>query len=800
MKISLNWLNEFVDLSGIDIKDIVSRYALTTAEIEGYEVKGANVKAIVGEIVTCEKIENSKKLSKLTVSDGKAVYPIVCGAPNVRAGMKVALDLTVGKATLAGCESHGMCLSGRELGISADHDGIIELGATARPGAPISEVIPDIRDTVLEIDNKSITNRPDLWGHYGVARELSVIFSRPLKPLAMADLTKFDNLPKVPVTIENKSDCLSYGAIRVDNITRAQLPISMQTRLFYLDIGLHGFLVDLSNYVMLETGQPNHAFAAAKIGKISIGNVPAGEKFMTLKEQEIKTAENMLFIKSNNTPVALAGIIGGKNSEIDAGTKDCIFEFATFDAACVRKTAASLSLRTDASTRFEKALDTNLNAIAAARTIHFIGKYDKTAKVVSNFNHVVSKQTKTIKLTVNKAYVEKFCGIRDMNLSIHDMNPVKAATNKFTWAAVTKKLAGLGFAPTATDKELHVTVPTWRATKDVTCPADVIEEIVRTYGYDNIVPQAPRVEVRPVKQLPMLKLVSNIKDVLSSKWACNEVHTYLWGSRCEPSQGGGAATSTPSHLRVVNSAVKGCDYIREELAPSLIQVAEKNKVSHGDINIFEVGQVYTRNGEEKHLAIVTSSSVAVQGSHGVGAYWVLAHMLRDLFGSKFKLGRATQKYLHPKNNAVVEVDGKAVGFIGIVPVADKREIAVAEVDLGAVNVLALAKQSAQPTKKYASESARGIVVRLSKYQKNTLDFTFETDKTYGEIESHFERFTHPLNMGFRLKDIYENNDKTSFTLQFTVGSYEKTLDAGSINDVWSKIIEFGRKNGLTLKE
>jgi len=739
MKISLNWLNEFVDLSGIDIKDIVSRYALTTAEIEGYEVKEPAIKgAVVGEIKTCEKVEGTK-LFKLTVFDGKVTRQVICGAPNCKVGLKVAYA-NVGTKKIQGVESHGMCLGADELGIAAEHTTIIELCATTRVGAAIEEVLPDIRDIILEIDNKSITNRPDLWGHYGVARELSVIFNRPLKPLAVTDLSKFDNLPKVPVTIENKEDCYSYGAIRVDNITQDQLPIKMQIRLYYLDIGLHGFLVDLSNYVMLETGQPNHAFDAHKIGKISIGNVPAGEKLVTLKDQEVKATNNMLFIKSDGNPVALAGIMGGKNSEITNTTRECIFEFATFDAACVRKTAASISLRTDASTRFEKALDTNLNVTAAARTIHFIEQYDKTAKVVSNFNHVVSKQTQPIKLTVNKAYVEKFCGV------------------KFDWNAVLLKLAKLGFEPTTVNDELFVVVPTWRATKDVTCPADVIEEIVRTYGYYNIVPTAPRVEVRPVKQLPMLKLVNRIKDVLSGKYCCNEVHTYLWSTE-------------PSHLRVVNSAIKGCDWIRAEMAPSLLQVVEKNKVNHSDIRIFEIGSVYTGKNEEKHLCIVMPS------------YIELANCVRDLFGVKFNIGKAKQGYLHPKNNA--SFNG---GFIGIVP--DKREIAVAEVNLEAVGL---------PRPSGARNDGRAVV-RVSKYQKNYLNFTFETDKPYGDVEAIFEKFSHPLIMGFRLFDIFKKEEKMCFTLEFTVGSYEKTLDSKDINDVWSKIIEFGRKNGLTLKE
>jgi len=490
---------------------------------------------------------------------------------------------------------------------------------------------------------------------------------------------------------------------------------------------------------MLETAQPNHAFDARKVGKISIGNIKAGGEFTTLNDQVIKITDEMLFIKSDGKPVALAGVIGGKNSEINASTNDCVFEFATFDATNVRKTSTAIGLRTEASARFEKALDTHLNALAASRTIYLIQQHDKAAKIVSNFNRVSATETAEIKLTLDKNYVEKFCGL------------------KFEWMGVAVRLAGLGFAPVSAGNEFRVIVPTWRATKDVTGPADVIEEIVRTYGFDNIVPAPPKVAVHPVAQLPMLKLVRSIKARLSRTYKMNEVHTYLW-------------SDTQSDLRVINSCIKGVDWIRNKMAPSLLSVVEKNRANHSDIRIFEIGQVYSKeNGEGKHLCIV------IQG--GEGAYKELADILRDMFDVNFKLGEASQPYLHPKNNAVVTIDGKKVGFIGIAP---KHNAAVVEIYLNRLDL----------TPKMASAK------RISKYQKNTLDFTFVTDKIYGDVQAVFESFNHPLNMGFRLKDVYENN----YTLQFTVGSHEKTLDSTDINDVWTKIIEHGKKNGLKIKE
>ena len=748
MKVSLNWLNDFVDLKGINIKDIVSRFSLTTAEIEGYEEKGAWVTPdiVVAEIKTVNKIEGSKKLSKLTVFDGTKNHQVVCGAPNVRVGLKVVFapagicvgELKLERVKIAGVESQGMCLSARELGISNDHDGIIELGDTAKIGEPIIKIMPFIKDTIIEVDNKSITNRPDLWGHHGIARELATIFDLKLKDIQGENLETFSKLPAVPIKIENDL-CYSYGAIRVEGVTRKETPIEMQTRLFHLDINSHGFLVDLSNFIMLELGQPNHAFDARKVGSISVGQITGGT-FTTLKDQQVKTTKDMLFIKSDGKAVGLAGIIGGKNSEIDETTKDCVFEFATFDPTNIRKTSTAIGIRTDASARFEKSLDTNLNKVAAERMVYLLKKYDAKASVASKFTFASTVETKPIKLQLEVAYVEKFCSI------------------KFDWKKVSGKLAKLGFQPEINGGVLHVITPTWRATKDITTPVDVIEEIVRTYGYDNIMPIAPRAVVTPVNQ-PDIKLLANrIKEILAFVHRCQEVHTYIW-------------SETPSDLKVVNSCVSGCDYIRESIAPSLLAVAEKNKLNFENIRIFEIGSI-VRNGREcRHLGIC------------IPDYKELADIIRDIFKVKFLIGKGREKFnenfLHPKSCASIIMANQNIGYIGKVV---GKDCAIAEINLDMID-----SQVILGNKNFTAPS---------KYQKNRLDFTFNWDGEYGYIQEVFEKFKHPLNMGFRLKDIYNK----SYTLEFTVGSYEKTLTAADINDIWSKIIEFGKKNNLTLKQ
>jgi phenylalanyl-tRNA synthetase beta chain len=787
MKISLNWLNDFVDLSGIGIKEIVSRFSLITAEIEGYEVKGEGITGVVvGEIKTCQlHPKSSKPLWVLTVDRGDKVVQVVCGAPNCRVGLKTAFakvgarlgDLEIKVANLAGVESNGMCCGGDELGISCDHSGIVELDGALVNGTPIEEVLP-IRDILIEIDNKSLTNRPDLWGHYGIAREMSVIFNRKLKPPATMQTEKYKDLPKIPVTIENKKDCLSYGAIRVNNITRKTSQLPMQIRLYYCGINPHGFLVDLTNYIMLELGQPCHAFDARKIGKISVGN-ESGGKFVTLKDQEVNVTPEMLFIKSDGKPVALAGVIGGKNSEIESDTTDCVFEFATFDAACVRKTAAAIGTRTDASNRFEKSLDVNLNKIAAERTLKWlVDKNVKSIHVASCFNHVIAVPQKEINLSVRKDYLERFCGV------------------DFNYKTVERNLAALGFNPVTADDEIRVTVPSWRATKDISCTADLIEEIVRTYGYDNIKPVAPKIAVKPVESMPLVRLSMHLKELLCDKYAFDEVHTYIWNDSKLNSR---LNIETPSHLRIVNSCIKDDDAIRSAMIPSLICVAARNR-KLGEMNIFEIGRVVSGIGKDGKAveSQVLGLCIASKTESGDVLYKKMSEIMRDIFGLcgfeiKYKIGGMKQdNYLHPKNNASIYIGDKLVGGIGIVhpstaaAIDPKMNLAAAAIHLDWLDGLQVKM----------AES-----VKVSKYQKTVLDFTFTTKEVYGEVEVLFNIFKHPLVIDFRLKDIYQESDgRKSYTLAFTVGSYERTLTAADLEDVHKKIIEYGRKNGLVIKE
>ena len=292
MKISINWISDYVDLSGIETDELVKRFNLSTAEIEGVEYKGKNVQNVVfGKVLSVENHPESTHLHILKVDVGDEVLQIVCGAPNVREGMvtavcKVGGSVIAGKikvGKLVGVESYGMCCAEDELGIGADDTGIMDILEPVTIGQDIKEVWP-IDDVVLEIDNKSLTNRPDLWGHYGLAREFAAIFDRPLKKMPLEDLSKYDNLPEVKVSIETEN-CFRYSSVCVEEVNEKKSPREMAIRLNYAGMRDINLLADLTNYVMLDLGLPMHAFDNKVVKGINV-LASDGETVMTTLEGE----------------------------------------------------------------------------------------------------------------------------------------------------------------------------------------------------------------------------------------------------------------------------------------------------------------------------------------------------------------------------------------------------------------------------------------------------------------------------------------------------------------------------------
>ncbi len=464
MKISYRWLARHLDLSGIPPQRVVEDLTLSTCEVDALERFLPHLSdVVVGHVVQREKHPDADKLSYCQVDvGGPEILNIVCGAPNVRAGLKVAVarvgtslpgDLKIKKAKIRGLESCGMICSERELGLGDEHDGIWELPLDLPIGKPVAEAL-GWDDWVIEIDNKSITHRPDLWCHRGIASEIAAMHGRSLRALDLA-LPAQGNAKACPVRIESAS-CVRYLALPIDGVRATRSPDWLRALLFAVGQRPIDLLVDVSNFVMLDLGQPNHIFDRTRLSPegIVVRNAREGESLRTLDGIDRKLASNDMLICSGDEPVALAGIMGGEGSKVAAGTTSLLLEVACFHAATVRRTAQRLALRTDSSARFEKNLDPTLPLKAAAHLVRLLRELQPGLSLPAPLTDAGKWTDPALTIELRGARVRSLLGAE-----IED-------------ARIAAILTALGFGVRAAGGVLHVSVPSARATKDITIEQD----------------------------------------------------------------------------------------------------------------------------------------------------------------------------------------------------------------------------------------------------------------------------------------------------------------------------------------
>ncbi|MBR2180486.1 MAG: phenylalanine--tRNA ligase subunit beta, partial [Oscillospiraceae bacterium] len=578
MFLSMNWISDFVDLSGLDKLELINKFSLSTAEVEN-EIffKGSDLSGIVvAEIMSVENHPESKKLHLLKVDAGEAeLIDVVCGAPNVRVGMKTAFakvgakigEIEISPRKLAGYLSCGMCCSEKELGLSDNNDGIMDLDADLKNGTDLKDVFA-IDDIVFEVDNKSLTNRPDLWGHYGIAREFAAIAGRELRPLDVVDLAQYASLPKLDVKIEDPL-CYRYSALRFENISKHVSPMNMRIRLYYCGMRAINLLADLTNYLMLEMGQPMHAFDSRKVDKIRIKRFDKPFKFQTLDEVERDIDENTLMICNGDTPVAIAGIMGGLDSEIVEDTSSLTLESATFDASSIRKSTVRLGHRTDASQRYEKSLDPEMTVPAIARFVKLLLDIDSGTVITSSLTDEYAFKYDNVELSFDKSFVDRYTGIEIEN------------------DRIVKTLSSLGFGVENEGDSFKVSVPSWRATKDVTMKADIIEEITRIYGYDNFAVNTAAVPLYPVRAAQEKTDEDRIKDILVHRFSLHETHSYVWAYYDEYKALG---IDIEPNVELVNATNPNIKTIRKSIVPTQLCQVKANTAYAPDFGIFEIGR------------------------------------------------------------------------------------------------------------------------------------------------------------------------------------------------------------------
>ena len=786
MYISLNWIRDFVNLDGIDVKDIVNKFTLSCAEVEGYEVKGENISGIIiARIESVENHPNSKKLHLLKVNTGKEVLDIVCGAPNVRVGLITALatigakvgEIEISKAMVGGYESSGMCCSAKELGISDDHSGIIEFDENTEIGVDVKKLLP-IDDIIIEVDNKSLTNRPDMWGHYGIAREIAAITGRELKKY-IVDNEDYSHLPSLDVKVESSS-CNRYSALRIENISQNVSPMEMQIRLYYCGMRGISLLADLTNYIMLELGQPMHSFNGDKVESIKVRNVEVDTPFTTLDGVERVLPKDTMVIDLNSEIGAIAGVMGGLSSEIEEDTHTTFLESANFEAVKVRKTATALGLRSESSARYEKNLDPEMTTIALLRYVYLLKNIDKDIKVVSSLTDVYVNKYENIAIEIEKSFIDKYTGI--------DIPKEK----------MVEILTSLGFGVIVDNNKFTINVPTWRATKDISVKADIVEEITRVYGYDNILSLPSKQPVTPSKLGIDIERDYALKYTLADRYNMHEIHSYLWEDSVANKELG---IETNSYIRLVNSLQKDNDDIRSAMMPTIIRALNTNRNYRDSVGVFEVGHIVT--GMQDNLAIEEKSLCFGK----IFSKEKLSNELLEikdcvlyLFDYILKMnvsivkGENNVNYLTDKNYYNITKDGEILGVIGVVHpliqhnIDGNKNIIVVELNLNKINNY---------------QSFDNKFEKVSRFPTTTLDFNFvlNSNDVYGTIEKVAGTIDSELSYKFKLVDIYNNTEDNtkSYTIRYSVTSFEHTLSSDDIEKFHKSVIDTFENNGIYLK-
>ncbi len=677
MNLSWRWLNELVDLDGIAPSEAASRLTFHTAEIEEVRAFGSGLDGVVtARVVAVLPHPGADRLRLVTLDPGDGSRPeVVCGAPNVAAGQVVAYapigttlpggrgeakgPITLVARSIRGVESRGMVCAEDELGLGDDHAGILVLPADTPIGRPLREVVPT-DDTILSLSNIAITHRPDLWGHRGFARELAALFERPLLEAARAPLDATGE--PFPVAIEAVEDCVRYAGLVVEGLDAGPSPLAWRRRLEAVGQRSVDAIVDLTNLVLFETGQPLHAFdlAALRGGRIVVRRARPGEPFVALDGAAIALTADDLVIADASGVVAVAGVTGGRDSGVRSDTRAVLLESAWFAPRTIRATANRLARRTEASMRFEKGLDPEGVLDAAARFLALARTRCPDARVARPVADVRTAPPRTRTISLPLSLVRRRLGVRLAD------------------AIVRSRLHSLGFRVEERGTTFDVAVPSWRAGGDVRLPEDLVEEIGRLGGYDAVAPLAPLGSVTLRDPPPRRRLERRILPLFALERGWIEVQNYSFH---------GVAEGAPLGLDVSTSLrLAGLPDDRPQgMAPTtlarLLATAARQRGVETSAAVFESARVFAPRERSLPLEVAVVGGVAWDETGDAAAGRAVLHVVADLRAVLARAGLAdieieraeppalasglpAPAWWHPGRRAVLRARGEHLGSVG----------------------------------------------------------------------------------------------------------------------------------------
>ena len=775
--ISMNWVKDYVDLDGIDLKDLAVQVTKGGLNIEGV-IDHHIDNLVVGEVLECVDHPDSDHLHVCKVNDGTTVRQIVCGASNVREGIKVIValpgcilpgDFQIKEGKIRGVESNGMICALFELGLEEKNDetyaaGITELPDTSKVGEDPLKVL-GLDDTIYDLDNHKRRNN-DCYYHIGFAYEVATVLNKRVH-LPESDYHEIDESikDKFSLDVETKK-CPYYIAKMVKNVKIGESPEFIKNRLKSAGMRSINNIVDISNYVMLEYGQPLHFFDYDKLGQhVLVRDAVDGEEIITLDGKNRKLTENDIVITDGEKPVCIAGVMGGENTEVDESTTTVLIESAIFDAVSIRLTAQRLDLKSEASIRYGKGLNFEYTDEAIKRACFLLEKYASGEVLKDEVKHdVIDKSEKRVDFTKND--INKMLGI------------------ELTDEDVKTELTRLDFGYTYENGIFHVVIPRRRLDVEANIN-DIAEEIGRFYGYENLVSKVPRVPIRLGRYADDVRLRKMVSTRLRAS-GLNEAKTYTLTS---PEMAKMFKYDNLENVILPNPMSVDKSVVRTSILPSLINVFDYNKARKvSDILIYEIAKTYDINyNETTKAAILMSGNYLTNGVLGINVkvdFFVLKGIVENLldylgFKNRYSFVQANDlSEMHPNMSARIMLDRNEIGIIGRVhPSIKKDEIYVCELNLN--SLLSRVKPIKYKT--------------ASKYPSIEKDFAFivNNDVTNAEMKEAIKKSAGRILDSVNIFDIYENIEegKKSMAYKLVFKDETRTLSDEEVMVVFNKVIK-----------
>jgi len=786
MLVPLKWLKEYVDID-VSAEELAHRMTMTGSNVEGIHRKGEGIEnVVVGKILTIEPHPNADKLVLCNVDTGTRQYRIVTGAPNVEAGqlVPVALDGAtlpgghkINRSKIRGVESWGMLCSGEELGLTdedypgAEIDGILVLKEEYPLGMDIREAL-GLDDDIIEFEITS--NRPDCLSVIGIAREAAVTLDSSFRlPKIEVKAGVGDVNTEAAVKVKDPDLCPRYCARVVKDVKIAPSPRWMQQRLSAAGIRPINNIVDITNYVMLEMGQPMHAFDLDKLtGKtIVVRRAYDGEKLVTLDDKERLLNDNMLVIADTEKAIGLAGVMGGANTEISDDTRNVLLESATFDRGSIRMTAKTLGLRSESSSRFEKGLDINNARAAIDRAAQLIEELD-AGTVVEGVIDVCNGSLDDRVLEVSWKRINELLGL--------DLSPEIMGN-------ILKKLE---FKVEIKGDNLELVIPSFR--QDVEGVADIAEEVARIYGYDKIPMTLMEGTVSRGRRTRKQKLIDMVKDVLVGS-GLYEVVTYSFTSpRVYETIGITDPQDIPKTVRIANPLGEDQSIMRTTQIPSILEVLSRNRNRGLPLcQVFEIGTAFLPKSlplnelpEEKSILTIGEYGPGMDYYDLKGKIEILLKFLGLLNGAEF-VPRVHPTF-HPGRTAILKLGSAEAGIIGEIhpKVAEnyqlEERVIMAELDLDILLDMAKDQRRYRPLPKYPAVT-RDLALVVSK------------DTLAGQVERCIWEFGGELLEKVELFDVYagsqipEGYKSMAYALSYRAA--DRTLTDEEVNALHDSIVK-----------